>query len=205
MIKVIDVPPGHIGMNGKAVPSYETAKEAVRTLIRWVGQDPDSEGLDETPERVLKALAEMTQGYKDKPEKILSKTFKQPYDELVLLRGVPFTSLCEHHLLPFIGTVDIGYIPGKVVGLSKLARLVECFANRLQIQERMTTEIADSLMLFLQAQGAAVVVKARHSCMGCRGVKKPTAVMVTSSCLGVFRDNPAARAEFFSLCNRDCR
>lgn len=149
-------------------------------------------------------MLEMTLGYQEDPKEILSRTFDEKSDEVVILRGIEFTSLCRHHLLPFSGTADVGYLPGetgKVVGLSKLARLVDCFARRLQLQERMTRQIAESLMGHLNARGAAVVVRAKHSCMACRGVKKASATMVTSCCLGAFREDGRLRSEFLTLCS----
>lgn len=173
---------------------------AVRALLRHLGEDPDREGLVDTPGRVVRALGELTAGYGQDPAVILERRFTEACDEMVVLSGVTFTSLCEHHLLPFVGTVDLGYVPnGQVVGLSKLARLVECFARRLQVQERMTLQVAQALELHLGAAGVAVLVRAHHSCMGCRGVQKPTAVMVTSAMLGIMRDQPATRAEFLAL------
>jgi GTP cyclohydrolase IA len=158
------------------------------------------ETLANTPGRFVAALGEMLSGYKDDPKEILSKTFEDDCDEIVVLKSVPFTSLCEHHLLVFSGTVDIGYLPGKVVGLSKLARLVDCYSRRLQMQERMTRQVATALMTHLDARGAAVVVRGEHSCMSCRGVKKSGCTMITSCCLGVFRDDHSARMEFLHLC-----
>ncbi len=175
------------------------AEESVKTLLRWMGQDPDSDGLRGTPGRVVRMLREMTQGYQESPEEILGRVFEESYDEVVILKGISFTSLCEHHLLPLMGTVDIGYIPGKVVGLSKLARLVDCFSRRLQIQERLTRQIGEAIEKHLQARGVAVVVRAEHSCLSCRGARKPGAVMVTSCMLGLFRTEPSARLEFLSL------
>lgn len=175
---------------------------AVRVLLRRVvREDPEREGLLDTPRRVVKALGEMTTGYGQDVHEILGTTFDtEGYDEMVVLRGIDFVSLCEHHMLPFTGTAAVGYVPGeRVVGLSKLARLVDCFARRLQIQERMTKEIADAVMEVLSPQGVGVVVSAHHSCMGCRGVRKPGASMVTSYLAGVMRDNVAARAEFLAL------
>jgi GTP cyclohydrolase IA len=177
------------------------AESAVEYLLEYIGVDRTKSGIIETPRRVVDALLEMTAGYKEDPELILSKTFEDDCDEIIILRNIPFNSLCEHHLLPFSGSVDVGYLPGKVVGLSKLARLVDCFARRLQMQERMTRQIADSIMQYLSAQGAAVVVRASHACMACRGVKKSGAEMVTSRMIGVFRDKPEARAEFLALCD----
>lgn len=193
-------PTGCMLVDGKAVPFQTTAEDAVRTLIQWMGQDPDEAGLKETPNRVVRALTEMTKGYREDPKAILSKTFEVDCDEIIVLKKIPFTSMCEHHLLPFSGEVDIGYLPGRVVGLSKLARLVDCYAQRLQMQERMTRQIAKALDEHLGAKGVAVVCRAAHSCMGCRGVKKPGAKMVTSVMLGFFRDNAPARQEFLELC-----
>lgn len=179
-------------------------EEAVGLLLRSiVGSEVATQGgLVDTPTRVVKALREMTKGYAEDPEDILGKVFEEPCDEVIILRDIPFTSLCEHHLLPFVGTADVGYLPGSVVGLSKLARLVDCYACRLQMQERLTKEIAESLVQHLKARGAAVVTRAIHSCLACRGAKKAGAEMVCSSMLGVFRDKPEARAEFLALCGR---
>jgi GTP cyclohydrolase I len=186
------------GLNGE-----RAAQEAVASLLRWMGQDPNRGGLRDTPRRVAAALREMTSGYHQEPARILSTTFQVDYREIVVLRHIHFTSLCEHHLMPFAGTCSLGYVPaGQVVGLSKLARLVSCFAHRLQIQERMTTEIAEALWEHLRPRGVGVVIAARHCCMGCRGVRKPTAQMVTRSLLGELRDDPQTRAEFLRLCER---
>lgn len=172
---------------------------AVRLLIQSV-DDADRPGLEDTPARVVKSLKEMTCGYLADPADILSKTFDEPCDEMVVVTNIAFTSLCEHHLLPFTGTADVGYIPGKVVGLSKVARLVDCFSRRLQIQERMTIQIADAIEKHLEAVGVAVVVRGKHACMACRGVRKAGATMITSAMRGALRDKPEARAEFLSLC-----
>lgn len=180
--------------------SEQAARAAVAMLLRWLGENPEREGLVDTPGRVARALRELTAGYGQDPAEILATTFDERSDELVILRGVRFTSLCEHHLLPFAGTVDVGYLPSsRVVGLSKLARLVDCYARRLQVQERMTQDIARAVAVHLDAGGVGVIVRAHHQCMGCRGVRQPDAEMVTSSMLGVLRDRPAARAEFLSL------
>lgn len=195
------IKPGWCMIDGKLYPSPAVAEEAVVTLLYLIGEDPTRQGLIDTPARYVKALLEMTQGYKDRPKEILSRTFDEEYDEVIILKGTPFTSICEHHLSPIMGTVDIGYIPGKVVGLSKLARLVDCFAARLQIQEKLTRQIATSIEKHLDAVGVAVVVRASHSCMSCRGVKKSGAVMITSCMLGCFRNDASARAEFLSLIN----
>lgn len=175
-------------------------EECVVRLLEYIGEDPMRNGLLDTPKRVLKAWTELTAGYQQDPRKILGICFDQPHDELVLLRGIEFHSTCEHHLLPFYGTAAVGYIPSKrVVGISKLARVVDCFARRLQIQERLTNQITDAITEVLDPLGVGVVLKAKHSCMGCRGVMKPDSDMVTSVMRGALRDNMAARAEFLNL------
>lgn len=182
----------------------EDAREAVKTLLRYMGEDPDREGLMETPDRVCRAWVEMTEGYRMSPEKVLSTTFEGNSDEMIVLKDIEFTSCCEHHLLTFNGRAHVAYLPanGRIVGLSKLARIVDVFAKRLQVQERMTQQIAESIKKELNPAGVAVVVEGRHSCMCVRGVKKQGASMVTSSLHGVFRDNSATRAEFMSLISR---
>ena len=178
----------------------QQAEDGVRHLLIHVGEDPTRDGLVDTPGRVVRAFEELTYGYRLDPAAILGRVFDERCEETVILRDIAFQSLCEHHLLGFGGTVDIGYLPGeKVVGLSKLARLVECFARRLQIQERLTQEIAHSLETHLSARGVAVVVRAHHSCMGCRGVRQPGAQMVTHCLLGELRDNTLLRGEFLDL------
>lgn len=198
------LPIGHYraGITGLPTPFQNTAEDAVRCLLRLVGVDPDSGGLKDTPKRVVKALQEITVGYGQDPADILGKVFEEAYDEIVVLRAIPFTSICEHHLMSFTGTACVGYLPGDkgVVGLSKLARLVDCFALRLQVQERLTKQIADAVSTHLGARAVGVVVRASHSCMACRGVRKPGAEMVTSCMMGAFRTEPSARAEFFKLC-----
>jgi GTP cyclohydrolase IA len=182
-------------------PTRAEAEEAVRTLIRWSGDNPAREGLAATPERVVRAYEEWFAGYGEDPEELLQRTFDESggYDEIVLLRDIRFESHCEHHMAPIIGKVHIGYLPRtRVVGISKLARLVEVFAKRLQIQERMTAEIANALERVLKPQGVAVVVEAMHTCMTTRGVRKSAATMVTSRMLGIFRDRPATRQEFLA-------
>lgn len=174
-------------------------EDAVVSLLRMIGEDPARDGLLETPRRVVKALREMTAGYAEEPSEILSRTFEESSDELIVLRGIEFHSTCEHHLLPFYGTASVGYLPGKVVGISKLARLVHCFARRLQIQERLTRQVADAVSEHLDARGAAVIVKAHHLCMGCRGVKLPGTEMITSAMLGTLRDDAVTRGEFLRL------
>lgn len=175
-------------------------ENAVVSLLRMIGEDPGRNGLLETSRRVVRALREMTGGYSEDPSEILSKTFEETSDELIVLRGIEFCSLCEHHLLPFYGTASVGYLSGEVVGISKLARLVHCYARRLQIQERMTREIADAISQHLHARGTAVIVQAHHLCMGCRGVKLPGTELVTSAMLGTLRDDAVTRGEFLRLC-----
>lgn len=179
---------------------HETGPEdAVVRLLQWVGEDPTRDGLLDTPKRVVKAWREMTCGYAENAADVLGTTFDVACDELVAVTGIEFVSLCEHHVLPFIGTASIGYLPGaRVVGLSKLGRVVDTFARRLQVQERLTQEIAMSIMHVLQPQGVAVVLRAAHSCMSCRGVRK-SSQMVTSAMYGKFRDNAELRAEFLAL------
>lgn len=173
--------------------------DAVTRLIEWVGENPDREGLIDTPNRVVKAWRELTEGYDHNPADILSTVFDEPCDQMVILDRIDFTSLCEHHLLPFIGTVSIGYIPnGKVVGLSKLARIVDCYSRRFQIQERLTNQVAEAIDHHLNPAGVAVIVRAHHSCMSLRGVRKANGQMVTSAMLGAFRTNPEARSEFMA-------
>lgn len=177
----------------------EVIERAVRYLLEGLGEDAQRDGLRDTPKRVARAYHEMTSGYRDRPERLLATTFDVSYDEMVILKNVHFVSLCEHHLLPFTGEAHVGYMPGKkVVGLSKMARLVHCFARRLQVQERMTQQIAETMMEHLKPRGVAVILKAHHSCMSCRGVKQESAKMVTSAMLGSMRD-AAQRAEFLQL------
>jgi GTP cyclohydrolase IA len=201
----IDPPLGHVLDNGdgRVRPGQGLAEEAVRTLLGWVGEDPQRDGLRDTPGRVCRALTEMTQGYRVDPGELLATTFEESYDELILLRGIPFSSLCEHHMSVFTGVAAVGYIPrpgGPVVGLSKLARLVDCFARRLQLQERLTRQIAEALTQHLDPLGVGVLLRAEHSCLSCRGAQKAGAEMVTSCMLGVFREKGEARAEFLTLC-----
>src|ERR1700758_4761305 len=182
-------------------PSREVAEAAVRTLIRWAGDDPDREGLKATPARVVRAYEEWFAGYGDDPSEYLKRTFEETggYDEVVVLRDIRFESHCEHHLAPIIGRVHIGYLPrNRVVGISKLARLVEVYARRLQIQEKMTAEIAACLDTVLKPHGVAVVTEATHQCMTTRGIHKTGVSMVTSGMVGVFRDHAEPRQEFLS-------
>ena len=187
-------------------PSDAAAEDAFRSIIRWIGEDPARDGLQETPQRLVRAFREYFCGYDEDPEEILKKTFSEVdgYDEMVVLRGVPFESHCEHHVAPIIGRAWVGYVPNRrVVGISKLARVVEAYARRLQIQERMTAQIANAIETVLKPGGVAVVIKATHHCMLSRGVKKHGADLVTSRMLGVFRDNQMTRSEFLALVNSD--
>jgi GTP cyclohydrolase I len=172
----------------------------VREILLAVGEDPEREGLANTPSRVARAYGELMAGLAVDPRRHLKTVFHERYDEIVLLRDISFHSLCEHHLLPFTGTAHVAYLPaGKVVGLSKLARLVEDYARRPQVQERLTTQIADALMDELNPVGAACVIEASHTCMTIRGVKRPGAIMVTSALRGIFKDNAPSRAEVLAL------
>ena len=185
-----------------ATPSREDAEAAVRTLIAWAGDDPQREGLLETPARVVRAYAELFAGYTHDPKQVLAKTFEEVegYDEIVCVREITLHSHCEHHMLPFIGQAHVAYLPScRIVGLSKLARLVEVYARRLQIQEKLTVQIADAIDQVLQPRGVAVVLEAEHQCMTTRGVRKPGATTVTSRMTGVFRDNPASRREVLAM------
>ena len=183
-------------------PSRSEAEEAVRTLIRWAGDDPGREGLVGTPERVARAFEEFFAGYAVAPAEILQRTFEEVdgYDEMVVLRDIRLESYCEHHMVPIIGRAHVAYLPHRrVVGISKLARLVEAYAKRLQIQEKMTAQIANTLEEVLQPQGVAVVIEAQHQCMTTRGVHKTGVTMVTSRMLGAFRNDPATRREFLAM------
>ncbi len=183
-------------------PSREEAESAVRTLIRWVGDDPDREGLLDTPGRVARAWEEFGAGYEQDPKEILARTFEEiaGYDEMVVLRDIGFESHCEHHMLPIIGRAHVAYLPrNRVVGISKLARIVEAFARRLQIQEKMTAEIADTIQEVLDPYGVAVVVDAAHHCMTTRGVRREGVNMVTSRMLGAFRTSATTRREFLAM------
>jgi len=182
-------------------PAASEAEEAVRTLIRWAGDDPAREGLLETPERVARAFREWFAGYEVDPVEILSKTFEEVegYDEMVVLRNIRFTSHCEHHMAPIIGRAHLGYLPARrVVGISKLARLVEVYAKRLQIQEKMTAQIANTINGILQPKGVGVVIEASHQCMTTRGVDKPGSTLTTSHMTGAFREDASTRREFLA-------
>jgi GTP cyclohydrolase I len=173
---------------------------AVREILLAVGEDPDREGLRETPERVARMYAEIFSGLHADPRQLLRKTFTQKYDEMVLVKDIRFESVCEHHLLPFLGKAHIAYLPkGKIVGLSKLARVVEVLSRRPQVQERMTEELADLIMTELDARGVGVVMEASHSCMTIRGIRKPDSICTTSAMRGAFRENQATRTEFLAL------
>jgi GTP cyclohydrolase IA len=183
-------------------PSQAEVEEAVRVLIRWAGDDPQREGLVGTPERIARAYREYFSGYDEDPVELLQRTFEaiDGYDEIVVLKDIRFESHCEHHLAPFIGKVHIAYLPNnRVVGISKLARLVDVYAKRLQIQEKMTSQIANTIDETLQPKGVAVVIEAAHQCMTTRGVHKPGVTMVTSRMLGAFRDDPSSRREVLAM------
>ncbi len=182
-------------------PSYEDALKAVDTLIRYIGDDPQREGLLETPKRVIKSYKEFFSGYEDDPVQILSKTFEEVegYDEMVIVKNIDFNSHCEHHMVPISGVAHVGYIPDKrVVGISKLARIVDVFAKRLQTQETMTSLIADTILNSLKPKGVAVIVDANHQCMSTRGVNKPNSSTVTTRMLGLFKEG-SRRSEFMDL------
>ena len=188
----------------KSKPSRKEAEEAVKTLIKWAGDNPEREGLLETPKRVVNSYKEFFSGYDSKPEQILSKTFDEVegYDEMVIVRNITIESHCEHHMVPFIGIAHIGYIPDKrIVGISKLARIADVFAKRLQTQEIMTAQIADTINEVLKPKGVAVVIDAQHQCMTTRGTHKTESSTITSRMLGLFRTNSNTRSEFMNLIN----
>ncbi len=183
-------------------PTREEAEEAVRTLLRWAGDDPAREGLLGTPDRVVRSFEEFFAGYAMDPLALLQRTFEETdgYDEIVLLRDIRLESYCEHHMVPIIGRAHVAYLPHRrVVGISKLARLVEAYAKRLQIQEKMTAQIANTIQEVLEPRGVAVVIEAAHQCMTTRGVHKPGVTMVTSRMLGAFRDDPTTRRELLAM------
>jgi len=186
-------------------PSRQEAEAAIRTLLRYAGDDPDREGLQGTPDRVVRSYDEFFAGYFIDPVETLARTFEEieGYDEMVVLRDIDFTSHCEHHMVPIIGKAHIAYLPNRrVVGISKLARVLEVFAKRLQIQEKMTAQVANTINTVLQPRGVAVVIDSAHQCMTTRGVNKSGVTMVTSTLLGAFRDNPDTRQEFYRLIGR---
>ncbi|MBN2457483.1 MAG: GTP cyclohydrolase I FolE [Sedimentisphaerales bacterium] len=179
-------------------------ERAVEQIIAAFGEDVEREGLKGTPRRVANMYTELLSGMFEQPQKYVESLFTEDYDEIVLLRNIPFFSMCEHHLMPFIGTANVAYLPaGVVLGVSKLARIVDTFAHRLQLQERLTNQIADFLMSSVKPRGAAVVLEASHSCMTIRGIKKPGSVMVTSALRGIFIRDPRSRSEVLSLMNND--
>jgi GTP cyclohydrolase I len=183
-------------------PSREEAEEAIATLLRWAGDDPTREGLRDTPARVARAFEEWFAGYNEDPEEYLKRTFEEVdgYDEMIVLRDIRFESHCEHHLAPIIGKAHVGYLPtNRVVGISKLARVVESYARRLQVQEKMNAQIANTIQRILEPKGVAVVIEAQHQCMTTRGVHKPGVTMVTSTMLGAFRKDPLTRREFLTI------
>ena len=186
-------------------PTRDEAEAAVRILIRWAGDDPAREGLVDTPGRVVRAYEEFFAGYEQDPREILARTFTETegYDEMIVMNDIRFESHCEHHMVPIIGKAHVGYLPKhRVVGISKLARLVEVYAKRLQVQEKMTVQIADTLQDVLQPKGVAVVIEAAHQCMTTRGVHKPGVGLVTSRMVGAFRDDPSTRREFLAVIGR---
>jgi GTP cyclohydrolase I len=179
---------------------HKRIQAAVREILLAVGEDPDREGLRDTPARVARMYAELLSGLRQDPRTVLSRTFAEKYDEMVLVKDIDFASICEHHLLPFMGKAHVAYLPnGRIVGLSKLARAVEILSRRPQVQERFTEELADLLMEQLDARGVGVVMEATHTCMTIRGVRKPGSITTTSAMRGVFRENPPTRVEFLSL------
>ena len=181
----------------------ERIKKAVREILLAVGEDVEREGLKQTPDRVARMYTELLGGMHEEPEKHLRSVFTENYEEIVLLRDIPFYSICEHHLMPFIGSAHVAYLPsGSVLGVSKLARIVDSFARRLQTQERLTYQIADFIMSSLKSQGVAVVLEASHSCMTIRGIKKPGSTMVTSALRGIFKRDPKSRSEIMSLMHK---
>ena len=183
-------------------PSREDALAAVKTLISWAGDDPTREGLVETPDRVIRAYREFFAGYEEDPEQVLAKTFEEVegYDDAVIVRNIRVESHCEHHMVPILGVAHVGYIPNKrVVGISKLARIVDIFGKRLQTQETMTAQIADTIDRVLEPKGVAVVIDAGHQCMSTRGIHKTESSTITSRMLGIFRDKPETREEFMHL------
>lgn len=196
------------GSSSAKKPSRKEAEAAIRTLLLWAGEDPEREGLQDTPARVVRSYEEFFRGYGEDPVSILARTFEEieGYDEMVVLRDIRIESHCEHHMVPIIGKAHVAYLPGtRVVGISKLARVVDAYAHRFQIQEKMTAQIANTINDVLQPRGVAVVIEANHQCMSTRGVHKPGASMVTSRMLGAFRDDPSTRREFLAMISaRSC-
>ncbi len=206
----IHTPAANLAKNGAAPkkPSRAEAEAAIRTLLLWAGEDPAREGLQDTPARVVRSYEEFFRGYTEDPVALLARTFEEieGYDEMVVLRDIRIESHCEHHMVPIIGKAHVAYLPGtRVVGISKLARVVDAYAHRFQIQEKMTAQIANTINEVLQPRGVAVVIEANHQCMSTRGVHKPGASMVTSRMLGAFRDDPSTRREFLAMISaRSC-
>lgn len=195
-----------MAQDGKRRPTEAEAQAAVRTLIEWAGDDPDRDGLLDTPRRVAKSYRELFAGYESDPREYLARTFEEVggYDELVILKDIRVVSFCEHHMLPFLGKAHVGYLPSdRVVGISKLARVVHGFARRLQIQEKLTAEIAGAIQDILKPKGVGVVIVSEHSCMTMRGVNTPGSRLTTSHLLGEVRDDPRTRQEFFELVRSD--
>ncbi len=194
--------PSRTGPGARRRPRRAEAEAAVRTLIEWAGDDPDREGLKGTPERVVRAYEEFFAGYAEDPVALLATTFEKTAacDQMIVLRDIRLESHCEHHIVPILGKAHVGYLPAKrVVGISKLARLVEALAKRMQIQEALTSQIADTIQDVLKPRGVGVVIEAAHQCMTTRGIRKPGVTMVTSRMLGSFRDDPTTRREFLSM------
>ncbi len=182
----------------------ERIERAVGEILLAVGEDPNREGLKATPRRVANMYGELLEGMQHEPAEHLQSIFHEKYDEVVLLRDIPFFSICEHHMMPFIGTANVAYLPdGKVLGVSKIARIVDCFAKRLQVQERLTAQVADFLMDNLKPKGVAVIIEASHSCMTIRGIRKPNSEMVTSALRGLFKSDPRSRAEVLGLMHKN--
>ncbi|HEX9647900.1 MAG TPA: GTP cyclohydrolase I FolE [Alphaproteobacteria bacterium] len=200
MNEILRTPSGAVAEPAR--PSRHAAEDAVRTLIRWAGDDPGREGLLGTPARLARAYEEFFSGYGEDPQDVLARTFEEVdgYDEMVVLRDIRFESHCEHHMAPIIGVAHVAYLPDhRVVGISKVARVVDIYARRLQIQEKMTVQIADAIDTVLKPKGVAVVIEATHQCMTTRGVHKPGVTMTTSRMIGAFRDDPTTRREFLSM------
>ncbi|MCC7426301.1 MAG: GTP cyclohydrolase I FolE [Alphaproteobacteria bacterium] len=205
-MNVMTAPPRLPSASGLSRPSRAEAEEAVRTLLRWTGDDPGREGLVDTPARVVRAYEEFFAGYEVDPVALLERTFEETdgYDEIVLLRDIRLESHCEHHMVPIIGRAHVAYLPHRrVVGISKLARVAEAYAKRLQIQEKLTAQIANTIQSVLQPKGVAVIIEAAHQCMTTRGVHKAGVTMVTSRMLGTFRTDPAARQELLTMIGRN--
>jgi GTP cyclohydrolase I len=202
VVKTSNLRPATVERRVLEKPSREEAMAAVRVLLRWAGDDPEREGLRDTPKRVVKAYEEFFAGYRETPEEVLNKVFREVegYDDIVIVRDIPFHSHCEHHMVPFVGKAHIGYYPTDgVVGLSKLARLVDVYGKRLQTQETMTAQIVQALDEALKPRGVAVLVEAEHMCMSMRGVQKHGSSTITTQFTGIFRDDPAEQVRFFNL------